>query len=80
MERDGLVRRSRNRHDRRHINIFLTQKGQALRDTLIPCAIATNAATTQGFTDAEQRQLRDFLRRMIASLADPPATPQERSE
>jgi len=51
-----------------------------LRDTLIPCAIATNAVATQGFTEAEQHQLRDFLRRMIASLADAPAMQQERSE
>ncbi len=80
MERDGLVRRVRNPHDRRHINIFLTEKGRALRDTLIPCAIATNAVATQGFTEAEQHQLRDFLRRMIASLADAPAMQQERSE
>ena len=80
MERDGLVRRVRNPHDRRHINIFLTEKGWALRDTLIPCAIATNVVAMQGFTDAEQRLLQDFLRRMIASLADALATQQERSE
>ena len=40
----------------------------------------TNAVATQGFTDAEQHQLRTFLRRMIASLADAPATRQEGSE
>ena len=55
MERDGLVRRVRNEHDRRQINIFLTEKGHALRDQLIPCALVGNAVATQGFTEAEQQ-------------------------
>jgi DNA-binding MarR family transcriptional regulator len=79
MERDGLVRRARNEHDRRQINIFLTQKGRALRDQLIPCALAGNAAATQGFTQEEQNQLSALLHRMIASLEDVLSRQQESS-
>lgn len=68
MERDGLVRRVRNTRDRRRINIFLTDRGWSLRDSLVPCAIAVNEAATQPFSDAEKQQLSDLLRRMIESL------------
>src|SRR5258708_38127491 len=50
MERDGLVRRIRNEHDRRQINIFLTEKGRALRDQLVPRAPAGIAVAAQGVT------------------------------
>ncbi len=78
MERDGLVRRVRNPHDRRQLNIFLTDKGRSLRDVLVPCALAVNATTVQDFTDAEQHQLQAFLHRMTAALADAPGTHHER--
>lgn len=74
MERDGLVRRVRNARDRRRINIFLTDEGRSLRDSLVPCAIAVNEAATRQFTDAEKQQLSDLLRRMIESLESTPAT------
>ncbi len=40
MERDGLVRRVRNVRDRRRIDIFLTDKGWALRDSLVPVPLS----------------------------------------
>ncbi len=70
MERDGLVRRVRNDHDRRQINIFLTEKGRALRDQLVPCALAGNAVAIRGFTESEQTQLSALLHRMVASLEE----------
>lgn len=74
MERDGLVRRVRDARDRRRVNVFLTDRGTALRDPLVPCAIAVNEAATQTFTEAEKRQLSDLLRRMIGSLESAPPT------
>ena len=68
MERDGLVRRQRNPHDRRQLHIFLTDKGRSLRDVLVPGAIAGNEVLTQSFTAAETYQLHDLLRRMIVTL------------
>lgn len=78
MERDGLVRRVRDSRDRRRINIFLTHKGLALRDSLVPCAIAGNEAAMQPFTDAEREQLSDLLRRMSAALTNVPSTREEK--
>ena len=74
MERDGLVRRERDASDRRRINIFITDKGRSLQDSLVPCAIASNEAATRTFTDAEERQLGELMRRMIGSLEGAPPT------
>ena len=79
MERDGLVRRVRNAHDRRQMNIFLTEKGRALRDQLVPCALTGNAVATQGFTEEEQNQVSALFQRMIASLEEALSRQQERT-
>jgi MarR family transcriptional regulator, organic hydroperoxide resistance regulator len=80
MERDGLVHRVRNSHDRRQLNIFLTDKGRALRDMLIPCALAVNEVATQEFSDAERHQLQALLHRIIAALGDGSEAHHERPE
>lgn len=79
MERDGLVQRVRNEQDRRQINIFLTEKGRALRDQLIPCALAGNAVATTGFTESEHHQVSALLHRMIASLEEALSRQSERT-
>jgi len=68
MERRGLVERVRNTHDRRKVNIFLTPKGRALRDVLLPCSIDVNSEATQGVAKAELTVAMDVLRRMAANL------------
>lgn len=67
-ERDGLVRRARNRDDRRQINIFLTERGQRLQDALVPSAVEVNDIALSQLSGAEQDMLRSFMTRMIASL------------
>lgn len=79
MERDGFVRRVRDTRDRRRVNIFLTDEGRSLRDSLVPCAIAVNEAATRPFTEADEEQLRDLLRRMIAALEEAAASEKGRS-
>jgi DNA-binding MarR family transcriptional regulator len=74
MERDGLVRRERDAQDRRRVNIFLTERGLALQDSLIPCAVAVNETATQPFTESEREQLSGLLRRMIEALEGAPRT------
>lgn len=73
MERDGLVRRVRDRHDRRRINIFLTDRGRELRDVLVPRAIAVNDAALQQLSNTEQHQTMALLHRIIASLERHPS-------
>ena len=68
MERRGLVERVRNTHDRRKVNIYLTPKGRALRDVLLPCSIEVNREATQGVTKDELAAAMDVLRRMASNL------------
>lgn len=79
MERDGLVRRDRNREDRRQINIFLTDRGRELRAPLMPLAARVNATATEGFSDEERDLVRDLLRRMIAALEPQPSSNNQES-
>ncbi|MEI6557096.1 MAG: MarR family winged helix-turn-helix transcriptional regulator [Rhodospirillaceae bacterium] len=68
MERRGLVERVRNTHDRRKVNIYLTPKGRALRDVLLPCSLEVNREATHGVAKAELAVAMDVLRRMASNL------------
>ncbi len=68
MERRGLVERVRNTHDRRKVNIYLTPKGRALRDVLLPCSVDANREATQGIAPDELALAMDVLRRMAGNL------------
>jgi len=61
MVRDGLVRREGDPDDRRITRIYLTDRGRALRDELVPKAAAVNAATLGRLTASEGRTLRRLL-------------------
>ena len=69
MERRGLVERVRNTHDRRKVNIYLTPKGRALRDVLLPCSLDVNREATQGVSKADLAVAMDVLRRMAGNLS-----------
>jgi DNA-binding MarR family transcriptional regulator len=68
MERDDLVRRVPDPRDRRRFHVRLTERGRALRDVLVPCALAGNAAATRSFTAAERSQAHLLVKRMVAAL------------
>lgn len=68
MERRDLVQRIRNQRDRRKINIHLTEKGQALRKTLVPCEHEVNALAVGGLTDAERQALQKALQLVVSNL------------
>lgn len=69
MEAQGLVQRVRNAHDRRKMNIFLTDKGRALRDTMLPGASDIAAIAVEGIAAEEIAQAIDVLRRVGANLS-----------
>ncbi len=71
MERRGLVQRVRNPHDRRKVNIFLTAKGRALRDVLVPCAREVNDIALDGVDPEEVGEFLALLRRMTVNLGNP---------
>ena len=74
MERKGLVRRIRNRTDRRVVNVFLTERGRVLRRELLPLAAEVNEAALRGVSVNEVAQLRALLAklrtRLDADIAD----------
>ena len=68
LEKNGLVRRVRNRRDRRTINIFPTQKGRKLKNELLNMAIKINEITTSSFSTAEVETLKRLMREMKTNL------------
>lgn len=69
MEERGLVRRERDTHDRRVWRIWLTPAGQALEESLPPHAYKVRAKLLQGFSEPEQKQLSEWLDRMLVNLS-----------
>lgn len=69
LARKGLIKRERNRQDRRKITISLTAKGAALKGGLLPYGEAINVRASKGMTKAETGALKDALATLIANLA-----------
>jgi DNA-binding MarR family transcriptional regulator len=68
MERDGLVRRARNTRDRRQVNVFLTERGAALKDELVPYALEVSRVATAGLSDQDKAKINSLLGYLIARL------------
>jgi DNA-binding MarR family transcriptional regulator len=59
MQKNKLIKRSRDEHDRRVYKIFLTEKGKKLEERLIPAMREINKKITRGITKEE---LEEFIR------------------
>ncbi len=68
LEKNGLVRRVRNRRDRRTINIFPTQKGRNLKNELLQMAILINEIATSSLSATEVETLKRLMRVMKTNL------------
>ena len=68
LEKNGLVRRVRNRKDRRTINIFLTPKGRNLKNELLRMAININEIATDSFTPEDMANIKRLMTAMKANL------------
>jgi DNA-binding MarR family transcriptional regulator len=69
MERDGLVRRQRNPRNRRQVKVYLTERGAALKDELVPYALDVNTVATHGLSDQDKAKINSLLHYMIARLS-----------
>lgn len=67
MVRDGLVERRPDPRDARLSRVWLTERGRALRDELVPRAIEVNRRTEAVLTPREAETLRRLLARLIAA-------------
>jgi MarR family transcriptional regulator, organic hydroperoxide resistance regulator len=65
--RDGLVTRVPDPADARVSRIQLTERGRALRDELVPLAVAVNEATLARLTEGEGRTLRRLLTKLTTA-------------
>ena len=68
MEEKGLLVRTVDGRDARRRLIRLTEKGEGLVEELRGQFILAESAILQGFDQAEQRQLKSFLQRIIKNL------------
>lgn len=70
MAERGLVRRERDRQDRRIWRIWLTPVGQEL-ETILPAEAASiRDSAMRGLSDAEQQLFSEWLDQMIANLTE----------
>ncbi|MFF5300409.1 MarR family winged helix-turn-helix transcriptional regulator [Streptomyces sp. NPDC013161] len=67
LERAGLLRRSPDPHDRRGLQVTLTEKGLALIDEAVGSGLATQTAALSGLDGEEADRLADLLRKLLAS-------------
>ena len=68
MDRIGLVRRERNATDRRKLNVFLTPRGERLKDELMPYAFRINEVAAAGIPPGEIATCLSVLKRMSENL------------
>jgi DNA-binding MarR family transcriptional regulator len=69
MEKQGLILRRRNDEDRRKFNLFLTERGRALREPVLACARQVNARAAAAIPASELKQMRSVVRRMMRNVA-----------
>ncbi|MEU3829257.1 MarR family transcriptional regulator [Streptomyces sp. SID486] len=69
LERAGLLRRSPDPHDRRGLQVTLTEEGVRLIDEAVGSGLAEESAALTGLTDEQAGQLADLLRELLISTA-----------
>ncbi|MVA23936.1 MarR family transcriptional regulator [Agrobacterium vitis] len=65
MERDGLIERKPHPSDRRAQLVFLTDKGEGLRDQAISAACEADEALFHGFRRFEKELMLEFIRQAL---------------
>ena len=68
MEAAGLVRRDRDKGDRRLVRIVLTERARKLQHDFDEVSAQMNAIHYEGFTDEEVTQLEGYLERVLNNL------------
>jgi DNA-binding MarR family transcriptional regulator len=69
MERDGLIRREPDRHDRRKIQVYLTEQGERISEQVIPAHLDWIDTTLSNLTEDELQQFNQLLEKLWRGLA-----------
>ena len=69
MEADGLISFERRDDNKKNIYVFLTPKGRALEQQLVPLAEQVNADAAAGIDEEELRITRKVLLQMLVNLS-----------
>ncbi len=70
LERDNMIKRIRNKEDRRNINIILTEEGKTKIDALIPEGDKFNNKLIEGLTEGELRIFEKVVFTMVRNIKD----------
>jgi DNA-binding MarR family transcriptional regulator len=71
LERAGLLRRSPDPHDRRGLQVTLTEEGLTLVDQAVTAGLAVQTEALSALNDEQAGQLADLLRDLLAGAAEP---------
>lgn len=69
MEERGLVRRERDRQDRRIWRIWLTTEGEHLKEVLPAIALEVRESTLRGMSESDRQLMSQMVDQMIANLS-----------
>jgi len=69
LERQGWVTRERSSEDARVVSVHMTEAGRKITDTIVPEAVAHEAARLDGFTEEEHQMLVTLLQRLYQNLS-----------
>jgi len=70
LEKHGYVERHRDQKDRRLVRVYITEKGAALIEAIMPDHVATLTALMGVLTAEEQIQLSDLCRKLGTGVAE----------
>ncbi|MET9729360.1 MarR family transcriptional regulator [Streptomyces sp. NPDC006458] len=71
LERAGLLRRSPDPHDRRGLQVTLSDEGLALIDEAVGAGLDVQTEGLSELTEEQSAQLADLLRRLLAGTSEP---------
>jgi DNA-binding MarR family transcriptional regulator len=69
LERAGLLRRSPDPHDRRGLQVTLTDEGLSVIEQAVGAGVDTQMEALASLTDEQAGHLADLLRRLLAATA-----------
>ncbi|KUO22044.1 MarR family winged helix-turn-helix transcriptional regulator [Streptomyces dysideae] len=71
LERAGLLRRSPDPHDRRGLQVTLTEPGLTVVDEAVGAGLASQTEVLSTLDDEQASQLADLLRELLAGTREP---------